>query len=155
VTLGGVVWHCSCRCRRLLNESESSGLHSPGVVVMAMVLRMECYWWLAGDGTYRGQLSDCGVGIRVLSCWPCWLLVVVLRYRIRINQSAYAAKQLHLAPHYVPPWPPPLLLTSNLFSMHPCKHTTTKLRTNFSITLLPLSYNPATHTTPSSLSSKT
>ena len=36
----------------------------------------------------RGQLSDCGVGKRVLSCcWPCWLLAVLSRYRIRINQS--------------------------------------------------------------------
>jgi hypothetical protein len=63
-------------------------------------------------------------------------------------------------PHHIPHprfplWPPPPPPTFNLFSMPPYRHMTTKPRTSFSTTLLPLSYNPATRPTPSSLSSKT
>jgi hypothetical protein len=58
--------------------------------------------------------------------------------------------------HHIPyprfhPWPHPPLLTSNLFSMPPCRRTIAKPRTSFSTTLLPLGYNPATHPTPSTV----
>jgi hypothetical protein len=63
-------------------------------------------------------------------------------------------------PHYIlypsfPPWLPPPPPTFNLFSTPLCRRTITKQRTSFSTTLLRLNYNPATHPTPSSLSSKT
>ena len=36
---------CGCSSSsKLLNESGSSGLYSPGVVAMVTVLQMVCYW---------------------------------------------------------------------------------------------------------------
>ena len=95
----------------------------------------------------------------VLVCEPCqvghvdcWLWSHVISHQDQSVLSLHDAQQL---PRYLPPWRPPLLPTSNIFSMPPCRHTTTKPRTNFSTILLPLSYSPATHPMPSSPSSKT
>ena len=57
-------------------------------------------------------------------------------------------------PRFPRPRHPPPHPTSNLYIMPLCRHTTIKPKTNFSTTLLLLSYNPATHPSPSSLFSK-
>ena len=126
------TWSGGCGCRRLLNENGSSWLYSRG----------------HSHGSTRALLF--GEWLEMVRRVVCWLLSHVI-----VNEAMSCTPRNAFRPHYVTPWCPPLLPTFNPFSVPPCRRTTTKPRTNFSTTLLPLSYNPATHPTPSALSSKT